>query len=141
MKQNILGLYYEDFIEGEEINHAKKLLAFYLTELVHSKEEAEKSAELSLALFSGEGNTDSMPETELSEDCIDESGSVEVIDLLVMCGLTSSKGEGRRLIQQGGISIDGDTVTELFKKVEKEDLKKGIVIKKGKKVFHRAIIT
>ncbi|NMA07237.1 MAG: tyrosine--tRNA ligase [Ruminococcaceae bacterium] len=127
-------------LEGEEINNAKKLLAYYLTELVHNKEEADKAVELSEALFSGAGNADSMPETEISEDSIDEIGFVEVIDLLVMCGLTSSKGEGRRLIHQGGISIDGETVTELFKKISREDLRKGIVIKKGKKVFHRAIL-
>ncbi|NLL92261.1 MAG: tyrosine--tRNA ligase [Ruminococcaceae bacterium] len=127
-------------LEGEEINNAKKLLAYYLTELVHSKEEADNAVELSEALFSGAGNAESMPETEISENCIDENGFVEVIDLLVICGLTSSKGEGRRLIQQGGISIDGETVTELFKKISGEDLKNGIVIKKGKKVFHRAIL-
>ena len=127
-------------LEGSEINKAKEILAHELTELVHGKEEADKSQEAARAIFSNKTNTDNMPSTTLTEaDFAD--GEIGILDLMKKCGLIPSNGEGRRLIQQGGVSVDDEKVTDVYAKVAKSDFEKGyVVIKKGKKVYHKAIL-
>ena len=127
-------------LEGSEINKAKEILAHELTELVHGKEEADKAQEAARASFSNKTNTDNMPSTTLTEaDFAD--GEIGILDLMKKCGLIPSNGEGRRLIQQGGVSVDDEKVTDVYAKVAKSDFEKGyVVIKKGKKVYHKAIL-
>ena len=126
-------------LEGSEINKAKEILAYELTKMIHGKEEADKAQEAARALFGSKQNTDNMPSTELTDDDFTE-GKIGVLDLLSKCGLIPSKKEGRRLIDQGGISIDDKKVTEVTAKLDKSAFEKGYaVIKKGKKVFHKAI--
>ena len=127
-------------LEGREINKAKEILAHELTELVHGKEEADKAQEAARAIFSNKTNTDNMPSTTLTEaDFAD--GEIGILDLMKKCGLIPSNGEGRRLIQQGGVSVDDEKVTDVYAKVAKTKYKKGyVVIKKGKKVYHKAIL-
>ena len=126
-------------LEGSELNKAKEILAHELTELIHGKEEADKAQEAARALFGSKQNTDNMPSTELSDEDFGEDG-IGVLDLLSKCGLIPSKKEGRRLIEQGGISIDDEKVTDVTAKLAAAAFAKGyVVIKKGKKVFHKAI--
>ena len=127
-------------LEGSEINKAKEILAHELTELVHGKEEADKAQEAARAIFANKTNTDNMPSTTLTEaDFAD--GEIGILDLMKKCGLIPSNGEGRRLIQQGGVSVDDKKVTDVYAKVAKSDFEKGyVVIKKGKKVYHKAIL-
>ncbi len=127
-------------LEGSEINKAKEILAHELTELVHGKEEADKAQEAARAIFANKTNTDNMPSTTLTEaDFAD--GEIGILDLMKKCGLIPSNGEGRRLIQQGGVSVDDEKVTDVYAKVAKSDFEKGyVVIKKGKKVYHKAIL-
>ena len=126
-------------LEGSEINKAKEILAYELTKMIHGKEEADKAQEAARALFGSKQNTDNMPSTELTDDDFTD-GEIGVLDLLSKCGLIPSKKEGRRLIDQGGISIDDKKVTEVTAKLDKSAFEKGYaVIKKGKKVFHKAI--
>ncbi len=126
-------------LEGSEINKAKEALAFELTKLIHGEEEAQKAQEAARALFGAKTNTANMPTTELTEvDFTD--GAVGVLDLLVKCGLASSKGEGRRLVQQGGVSVNDVKVTDIAHGVTVDEVKNEVIIKKGKKVFHKVII-
>jgi tyrosyl-tRNA synthetase len=127
-------------LEGSEINKAKEILAHELTELVHGKDEADKAQEAARAIFANKTNTDNMPSTTLTEaDFAD--GEIGILDLMKKCGLIPSNGEGRRLIQQGGVSVDDEKVTDVYAKVAKSDFEKGyVVIKKGKKVYHKAIL-
>lgn len=127
-------------LEGSEINKAKEILAHELTELVHGKEEADKAQEAARAIFANKTNTDNMPSTTLTEaDFAD--GEIGILDLMKKCGLIPSNGEGRRLIQQGGVSVDDEKVTDVYAKVVKSDFEKGyVVIKKGKKVYHKTIL-
>ncbi len=125
-------------LEGSEINKAKEVLAYSLTELVHGKEEADKAQEAARALFGSKTNTDNMPSTDLTSADF-EDGSIKILELLKKCGLIPSNGEGRRLIQQGGVSVDGEKVTDVFADIPASAFEKGyVVIKKGKKVFHKA---
>ena len=124
--------------DGSRINEKKEVLAFHLTELVHGKEEAEKAKQVSLALFSGVGMDENMPTTEIVSADVAESG-MNVLDFLMASTLFASKGEARRLVQQGGLSLDGEKVTDIDYVVEKARLIDGVVIKKGKKVFHKVI--
>ena len=127
-------------LEGSEINKAKEILAHELTEMIHGKEEADKAQEAARALFGSKQNTDNMPSTELEDSDFGDDG-IGVLDLLSKCGLIPSKKEGRRLIEQGGVSLDDEKVTEATARVTKEAFEKGfVVIKKGKKVFHKAIL-
>lgn len=129
-----------DRMGGEALNKAKELLAFELTSTVHSYEDAQKALDTAKALFSGGGDKSNMPATELtSADLTD--GGIDVLGLLVKCALASSRGEGRRLVEQGGVSIGDEKVTDGFAVVTVEKLSgEGVVIKKGKKIFHRAFI-
>ena len=127
-------------LEGSEINKAKEILAHELTELVHGKEEADKAQEAARAIFANKTNTDNMPSTTLTEADFSD-GEIGILDLMKKCGLIPSNGEGRRLIQQGGVSVDDEKVTDVYAKVAKSDFEKGyVVIKKGKKVYHKAIL-
>ena len=125
-------------LEGSEINKAKEVLAYSLTELVHGKEEADKAQEAARALFGSKTNTDNMPSTDLTSADF-QDGSIKILELLKKCGLIPSNGEGRRLIQQGGVSVDGEKVADVFADIPASAFEKGyVVIKKGKKVFHKA---
>ena len=127
-------------LEGSEINKAKEILAFELTKLIHGEEEATKAQEGARALFSKGVDTDNMPTTALTEDDFADD-SISVLDLMIKCGLIGTKGEGKRLIQQGGVSVDDNKVTDMFAVVSKADFEKGyVVIKKGKKVHHKATL-
>ena len=128
-----------DAWEGSQLNKAKEILAYELTKMVHGEEEAKKAQEGAHALFGAGADTANMPTTQLAdEDFID--GQIAVLDLLVKTGLASSKGEGRRLIQQGGLTVAEEKVTDINKTFPKADFEAGLVIKKGKKVFHKAIV-
>ena len=129
-----------DAWEGSQLNKAKEILAYELTALVHGKEEAEKAQEGARALFSGGANTDNMPTTQLSEENFTD-GEIGLLDLLTVTKLCPSKGEARRLVQQGGVSINDEKVTDPFARLQKADFTDGyVIIKKGKKVFHKAMI-
>ena len=121
------------------INEKKEILAFELTSLVHGQEEAEKAQSAARALFSGEGDEGSMPTTCLCCEQVPEGG-VDILSLLVCCGLAKSRGEARRLIEQGGIAVDGEKVTDTYFTLSREQLCAGVKIKKGKKVFHKALL-
>jgi len=125
--------------EGSQLNEAKEILAYELTKLVHGQEEAEKAKAASKALFAGNGDTEHMPTTELTNDDFG-GGSIDVLTLLVKCGLAASKGEARRLVQQGGVSVNDEKVAAIETTFGCEQFTgDGVVIKKGKKVFHKAV--
>ena len=126
--------------EGSQLNEAKEILAYELTKLVHGQEEAEKAKAASKALFAGSGDTEHMPTTELTNDDFG-GGSIDVLTLLVKCGLAASKGEARRLVQQGGVTVNDEKVTAIESTFGCEQFTgDGVVIKKGKKVFHKAVL-
>ena len=127
-------------LEGSELNAAKELLAFELTKLVHGEEEANKALEGARALFSSKADTENMPTTEIEASAFVD-GRLSLIDLLCITGLAPSKGEARRLIQQGGISVNDEKLTDFKAELTQADFEKGFaVIKKGKKVFHKAVL-
>lgn len=127
--------------EGAQLNVAKEKLAFELTAMVHGEEEAQKALDASKALFSAGGNTENMPSTQLGEADLDENASIQVADLLVKTELAPSKAEAKRLIKQGGISVNDEKVTAFDAALTKEDFAKGeIIVKKGKKVFHKVTL-
>ena len=126
-------------LEGAEINKAKKVLAYEITKQVHGEEEAKKAEAATAALFGGGGADAAMPSTEVSAAAVKENPLI--IDLLITCGITKSRGEGRRLIKERGLSVDGEKVTNEFAEITEEQIANGeVLIKKGKKVFHKAII-
>ncbi len=124
--------------EDSRINEKKMILAHELTELVHGKDEADKAEATAKALFSGEGDDENMPTTELTAEQV--GAGMSIMDLLTACKLIPSRSEGRRLIEQGGVSVDGEKVTAFDAVISAEQLTAGVKIKKGKKVFHRAVI-
>ena len=121
--------------DNSRINEKKMILAHELTEMVHGKEEADKAEAAAKALFSGEGSDENMPTTELDVP----AEGLPLLDAMVAAGLITSKGEGRRLIEQGGVSVDGEKVTDVYLVLSKERLAEGVKIKKGKKVFQKII--
>ena len=125
--------------EGERLNTAKEILAFELTKLVHSEEEAQKAQDAARALFVGGGDLANMPTTTLtSADLTD--GSIGALDLMVKCGLAPSKKEARRLVEQGGVEAAGTKVTDPTARFDAAAFSgEGLMLKKGKKVFHRAV--
>ena len=126
--------------EGSELNRAKEILAWELTNLVHGQEEADKAQAAAKALFGGGGDRDSMPTTELTGGSFSD-GEIGILNLLTACGLASSRGEARRLIQQGGVSVNDEKITDIDRKFGCELFQgDGAIIKKGKKVFHRAVM-
>ena len=129
-----------DHWEGAQLNTAKEILAYELTELVHGEEEATKAQETARGLFSKGGDTANMPATALTPADLTD-GAIGVMELMLRCGLVPSKGEARRLIQQGGVEVAGEKVKEISAAVTADQLAgDGIVLKKGKKVFHRAYL-
>ena len=124
--------------EGSQLNKAKEILGFELTKLVHGEEEAVKAQEAARALFSTGANTDNMPTTVLSADDFTD-GSISVIDVLTKAGLAKSKGEARRLIDQGGVSVDDVKVSSTDAVIEEEKLNDGgyVILRKGKKAFNK----
>ena len=126
-----------DHWEGAQLNEAKDILAFELTKLVHGEEEATKAREASKALFGGGANLDNMPATTLS-DADFTDGKIDILDILLKIGITKSRGEGRRLVQQGGVSVDDKKVTDIGFSFTADELKaNAIIVKKGKKNFHK----
>ena len=122
----------ERTMTGAELNKAKELLAYELTSLIHGKEEADKCLEAAKKLFGGAGNTDDMPTTEIP--AAELEGGINILDLLVKTALCPSKSEARRLVQQGGVSVDDVKVTDPNAAVE---IAESVIIKKGKKVYHK----
>ena len=126
--------------EGSQLNKAKEILAFEVTKLIHGEEEAVKAQNAARAIFGGGAHSENMPSTELSDGDFTD-GEISVLDLLAKTKLVPSKGEARRLIDQGGISIDDEKVNSVTAKISKSSFEKGfVIIKKGKKVYHKAIL-
>ena len=128
-------------LEGGELNKAKEILAYEVTKLIHGEEEAQKAQEGARALFGKGANTDNMPSTAITEeDFVD--GEIGVLDLMVKTKLAPSRAEGRRLIEQGGVAVDDEKVPSISAKLslEKDFEKKYVIIKKGKKVFHKVTL-
>ena len=121
------------------INEAKEILAWELTAMVHGEEEANKARTAARALFAGGSDDSSMPTTKLTADQLPD-GSIDVLSLLTVCGLISTRSDGRRLIQQGGLVINEEKITSIERSYTEADLRAGLKIRKGKKVFHRAIL-
>ena len=126
--------------EGSQLNRAKEILAYELTALVHGEEKATKAQEAARALFSGAADTENMPTVALNADDFTD-GQIAVNEIMLKAGLVKSKGEARRLIQQGGVSIDDQKVTDPVAVVSHDTLEKGhIILKKGKKVFYKVTL-
>ena len=127
--------------EGSQLNKAKEILAFQLTELVHGTEEAKKAEAGAKALFAGGADTEHMPTTELAAEDFDEEGNIDLISLLVKSALVITRSEGRRAIEQGGVSVDGEKVTDIRHVLSKDALTgDGIVLKRGKKKFNKVFV-
>ena len=125
--------------EGAQLNKAKEILAYELTELVHGKEEADKAMEAAKNIFAGGGSSENMPTTTLTDvDFAD--GQIGVLTLLVKCGLAASNGEARKLVQGGGVSIDGDKIADFKTMLDKDFFQQERMVKKGKKTFHKVVL-
>ena len=123
--------------EGSQLNRAKEILAYELTALVHGEEEAKKAEESAKALFGAGGNNANMPTSTLT-DADFENGNINVLSMLVATGLCPSRGEARRLVQQGGVTVDDVKVASIDESLARERFEgEGIIVRKGKKVFHR----
>ncbi len=125
----------ERTMEGAELNKAKEILAFELTKLVHGEDEANKAQNAAKSVFGKAGVSDDMPTTKISAADLNDDGCIGLLTLLVKCGLVASNGEARRLVQQGGVSVNDEKVLDSKALV---NLDKAVIIKKGKKVFHKA---
>ena len=125
--------------EGSQLNRAKEILAYELTKLVHGEEEAVKAEAAAKALFAGGSADSNMPTTELTEDQLTD-GKIAILDLMLACKLIPSKGEGRRLVQQGGVMVNEEKVESIDASYTAEQLKEGLKIRKGKKVYHKALL-
>ncbi|MBR4073553.1 MAG: tyrosine--tRNA ligase, partial [Clostridia bacterium] len=128
-----------DSWEGSQLNTAKEILAYELTKLVHGEEEAEKAQNAARAIFGGAGDSENMPSTTLVDDDFTD-GKIGLLGLMVKGGLATSNGEARRLVQQGGVSVNDQKVTDASFTVTKEDVAAEVIVKKGKKVFHKFIL-
>ncbi len=126
-------------LEGSELNKAKEVLAYEVTKLIHGEEEATKAQETAKALFGNKANLDNMPTTVLSDSDFTDN-SIGVLALLCKLGLTASNGEARRLVTQGGISVNDVKVTDPKAVISKDEIAQGAIVKKGKKVFHKATL-
>ena len=125
--------------EGAQLNEAKEILAYELTELVHGKEEADKAMAAAKDIFMGAGASENMPTTELSDEDFTD-GQIGVLTLLVKCGLAASNGEARKLVQGGGVSLNGEKVSDFKQMLTQDFFKEDCIIKKGKKTFHKAVL-
>ncbi len=123
-------------LEGSEINKAKEVLAFELTKLVHGEEEARKADTAAKALFAGGADNSNMPSTQLTDEDFTD-GTITVIDLMLKGSMVKSKGEGRRLIDQGGVSVNDEKVSGALTTIEKSAFENEVIVRKGKKVFHK----
>ena len=128
-----------DHWEGEQLNKAKEILAYELTKMVHGEEEAEKAQATARGLFSGAADHENMPSTKLDAELV-KDGSVGLLAAMVAAGLCGSNREARQLVQQGGVLIDGEKVTDPKAVLTVDALNKGVVIKKGKKVYHKVTL-
>ncbi len=126
--------------DDSKINQKKEILAYELTALVHGEKEAQKAQSVSHALFLGVGDDFQMPTTEISIEQLADSQGMSIVDILVVCKLVSSKSEARRLIEQGGVTVNNERISNIHLVLDQDDLRKGLKIKKGKKVFHKAIL-
>ena len=123
-------------LEGAELNKVKEVLAFELTKMIHGEEEATKAQNAARALFAGGADNSHMPETVLTDDDFTD-GSIMLLDMMVKAGIIKSKGEGRRLITQGGVSVNDEKATDPNMSFTADDFANEIIVKKGKKVFHK----
>ncbi len=122
--------------EGSQLNKAKEILAYELTSLVHGEEEAKKAEASAKALFAGGGVSENMPTTEITEDDLTD-GAMDIMTILVKTGLCSSKSDARRNVQQGGVTVDDEKITDIGKVYTADALRAGIVVKRGKKNFNK----
>ena len=123
--------------EGSQLNKAKEILAFELTKLVHGEEEAAKAQAAAKSIFGGAADLSNMPSTKLADEDFTD-GSIDILAVLIKAGITKSRGEGRRLVDQGGVSVDDAKVTDSAMSFTQAGLKeKPVVVKKGKKIFHK----
>ena len=127
-----------DTWEGAQLNTAQDILAYELTKLIHGEEEAEKARNASKALF-GSGDSTLTPSVTVPADMLVD-GAIDVNSLLVLGKMVPSKSEGRRAIEQGGVTIDGKKVTDVRATVSEEQLKGGVLIKRGKKSFNKFVL-
>ena len=119
-------------LKDENINEAKKIAAFEITKLIHGEEEAIKAEETTKALFEGQGNLENMPSTKIEE------ANILLTDAIVLTKIAQSKGQAKTLIEQGGISLNDQKITDIGYKLSEEDFKEGIaILKKGKKIYHK----
>ena len=125
--------------DDSRVNEKKEILAYELTALVHGEEEAKTAQATARAIFSGAGDSENMPMTEVSADML-EDGSANIVDLLMLAGLVKSKSEARKLIQQNGVSLDGEPVASHEDRVSVEQLQEGAIVRKGKKVYRKFVL-
>ena len=128
-----------DTWKDAKINEAKEILAFELTKLVHGEEEALKAQAAAKALFAGSGDDSSIPTTEITEDQLVD-GKMGLLSLMVACKLATSNGDARKNVAGGGVSVNDEKVTDVKFEVTREMLAKGVKLRKGKKVFHKAVL-
>ena len=128
--------------EGSELNKAKEILAYQLTELVHGEEEAKKAEAGARALFGGGADSEHMPTTVLEEADFDEEGKADLISLLVKTGLVPTRSEGRRAIEQGGVTVGSDKITDIHFAISRDALaKEEMILRRGKKKYHKICIS
>ena len=125
--------------EGSQLNRAKEILAYELTSLVHGEEEAKKAEASAKALFVGGGSNENMPTTEITESELND-GAIDIMTVLVRSGLCASKSEARRNIQQGGVTVNDEKITDISKSFGADELKKGIIVRRGKKNYSKVIL-
>ncbi len=123
-------------LEGAQLNKVKEILAFELTKMIHGEEEAAKAQAAAKALFAGGNDNSNMPTTKLCDDDFTD-GEITVLDMMLKAGMIKSKGEGRRLIDQGGVSVNDEKVNNVFASLKTEDFNSEVIVKKGKKMFHK----
>ena len=128
-----------DHWEGEQLNKAKEILAYELTKMVHGEEEAEKAQATARGLFSGAADHENMPSTKLDAELV-KDGGIGLLAAMVAAGLCGSNREARQLVQQGGVLVDGEKVTDPKAVLTVDALNKGVIIKKGKKVYHKVVL-
>ena len=125
--------------EGSQLNTAKEILAYELTKLVHGEEEAEKARAAAKALFAGGADDSNMPTTELTAEQL-KDGEIGILELMLACKLAPTKSEARRLVQQGGVFADDEKIASIDVRFTEDQLKKGVKLRKGKKVYHKAVL-
>lgn len=126
-------------LEGAELNQVKEVLAFELTKMIHGEEEATNAQSAAKALFAGGADNSNMPTTTITDDDFTD-GKILVLDMMLKAGMIKSKGEGRRLIDQGGVSVNDEKVTDAYASLSADSFSDDVIIKKGKKMFHKFIV-